>query len=65
MNIQMPFIKIHKVKSSKYDWPICKCVDRDLLELDFIANITLIKVLFWNEYSNAIYQNPQNEIFKV
>ena len=31
----------------------------------FIANTTLIKVLFYNEYSNAIYQNPQTEIFKV
>ena len=28
INIQMPFIKIHKMKSSKYDWPLCKCVDR-------------------------------------
>ena len=31
----------------------------------FIANITLIKVSFWNEYSDAIYENPQTEIFKV
>ncbi len=31
----------------------------------FIANITLIKVLFYNEYSNAIHQNPLSEIFKV
>ncbi len=31
----------------------------------FIANTTLIKVLFWNEYSDAIYQNPKTEIFKV
>ncbi len=31
----------------------------------FIANITLTKILFWNEYSNAIYQNPQTEISKV
>ena len=29
----MPFIKIHKMKSSKCDWPICKCVDRYLWEL--------------------------------
>ena len=31
----------------------------------FIANITLIKVLFYNEYSNAIQQNPLSEIFKL
>ena len=31
----------------------------------FIVNTTLIKILFWNEYSDAIYQNPQTEIFKV
>ena len=33
MNIQILFIKIHKVKSSKCDWLLCRCVDRDLWEL--------------------------------
>ena len=33
MNIQMPFIKILNVKSSRYDWPFCECVDKELWEL--------------------------------
>ena len=33
INIQMQFIKIHKVKSSKYYLPLCRCVNRDLWEL--------------------------------
>ena len=64
MNIQMCFIKIHKVNSSKYEWPLD--VLTEIFEnWSFIANTTDKKVLFLNEYSNVFYQNPRSDIFKV
>ena len=47
MNIQICLIKIHKVKSSKYELPL------DLLTEFFITKTTGEKVLFFNEYSNV------------
>ena len=58
MNIQMCFINIHKVNSSKYVWPLD--VLTEIFESgSFITNTTGKKVLFFNEYSNVFYQNPQ------
>ena len=58
MNIQMCFINIHKVNSSKYVWPLD--VLTEIFESGrFITNTTGKKVLFFNEYSNVFYQNSQ------
>ena len=61
--IFMCFIKIHKVKSSKYEWSL------DLLTVIFDSWIFItitkgIQVLFLNDI-HVLYQNPQGELFKV
>ena len=79
INIQMPFIKIHKMKSSKYDWPLCRCVDRDLWESKLYCNYYAHKGLIlewifkchsskstkWNLQSmTGLFVNVLTEIFE-